>query len=44
MNMLLFGQETNFRRHPLAEALKQAGHKWEFPAIGEDTIAAPATL
>jgi hypothetical protein len=44
MNMLLFGQETNFRRHPLAEALKQAGHEWEFLATREDTITAPAAL
>src|SRR5438309_9210914 len=38
MNILLLGQETNFRP-PLVEALKQAGHEWQFPATRENAVA-----
>ena len=38
MNILLFGQETNFRPL-LVEALKQAGHEWQFPATRESAVA-----
>ena len=38
MNILLRGQETNFRPL-LVEALKQAGHEWQFPATRESAVA-----
>jgi len=38
MNILLLGQVTNFRPL-LVEALKQAGHEWQFPATRENAVA-----
>jgi DNA-binding NtrC family response regulator len=38
MNILLLGQETNFRPL-LMEALKQAGHGWQLAAIWENAVA-----
>ena len=43
MNILLLGQETNFRPL-LVEALKQAGHEWQFPATRENAVAARQRL
>jgi DNA-binding NtrC family response regulator len=38
MNILLLGQETTFSPL-LLEALKQAGHGWQFPATRENAVA-----
>ena len=38
MNILLLGQETNFRPL-LVEALEQAGHEWQFPVTRENAVA-----